>query len=49
LFRDEEIAKHILHPFLSINGQMSDAIRFVERKASLEEYKALKRGVGHVM
>jgi len=28
---------------------MDDAIRSVEHKASPEEYKAFKRGVGHVM
>jgi hypothetical protein len=49
LFRDEEIAKHILQVFLSINGQMDDAIRSVERKTSDEEHNAFKRGVGHVM
>lgn len=49
MFRDEEIAKHILQVFLSINGQMDDAIRSVEHKASPEEYNAFKRGVGHVM
>jgi hypothetical protein len=49
LFEDQEIAKHILQVFLGINNQMDDAIRFVEHKISTEEYKAFKRGVGHVM
>lgn len=49
MFRDEEIAKHILQVFLSLNGQMDDAIRSVEHKTSPEEYKAFKHGVGHVM
>ena len=49
LFEDKEIAKHILQVFLSINGQMDDAIRSVEHKTSPAEYKAFKRGVGHVM
>jgi hypothetical protein len=49
LFRDEEIAKHILQVFLSINGQMDNAIQSVEHKASPEEYKVFKHGVGHVM
>ena len=49
MFEDKEIAKHVLQLFLSINDQMDDAIRSVEHKASPEEYKAFKRGVGHVM
>jgi hypothetical protein len=49
LFRDEEIAKHILQVFLSINGQMDDAMRFLEHKASPEEYNAFKRSIGHVI
>jgi hypothetical protein len=49
LFEDKEIAQHILQLFLSINGQMDDAIRAVEHKTSPEEYKAFKRGVGYVM
>jgi hypothetical protein len=49
LFRDEEIAKYILQVFLSINRQMDDAIRSVEHRTSPEEYKDLKRGVGHVI
>jgi hypothetical protein len=49
LFEDQETAKHILQVFLSINDQMEDSIRAVEHKTSPEEYKAFKRGVGHVM
>jgi hypothetical protein len=49
LFQNEEIAKHILQVFLSINGQMNDAIEFVEHRTSPEEYKAFRRGVGHVI
>jgi hypothetical protein len=49
LFRDEETAKRILQVFLSINDQMDDAIRSVEDRTSAEEFKAFKRGVGHVM
>jgi hypothetical protein len=49
LFPDEETAKRILQEFLSINGQMNDAIASVEHRTSPEEYKAFKRGVGHVM
>jgi hypothetical protein len=49
LFRDEETAKRILELFLSINGQMNDAIASVEHRTSPEEYKAFKRGVGHVI
>ena len=49
MFRDEEIAKHILQVFLSINSQMDDAILSVEHQTSPDEYKAFKRGVGHVM
>jgi hypothetical protein len=49
LFQDEEIAKHILQVFLSINGQMNDAIQSIEHRTSPEEYKAFKRGAGHVI
>jgi hypothetical protein len=49
LFEDTEIAQHILQVFLTINGQMDDAIRSVEHKTSPEEYKAFKRGVGYEM
>ena len=49
MFEDKEIAQHILQVFLSINGEMDDAVRSVERKTSPEEYKAFKRGVGYVM
>ena len=49
MFQDEETAKRILRVFLSINGQMNDAIATVEHHTSPAEYKAFKRGVGHVI
>jgi hypothetical protein len=49
VFDDKETAQRILQAFLSINGEMDDAIRSVEHKTSPEEYKAFKRGVGYVM
>jgi hypothetical protein len=49
LFQNEEIAKRILQLFLSINGQMNDSIASVEHQTSPEEYKAFRRGVGHVI
>jgi hypothetical protein len=49
LFQDEKTAKRILQLFLSINGQMHDAIASVEHQSSSEEYKAFRRGVGHVI
>jgi hypothetical protein len=49
LFENQETARTILQVFLGINGQMDDAILSVEHKTSPEEYKAFKRGVGHVM
>jgi hypothetical protein len=49
LFKSEETAKRILQVFLGINDQMDDAIRSVEHRTSPEEFKAFKRGVGHVI
>ncbi|HEV3419190.1 MAG TPA: hypothetical protein VG075_02705 [Candidatus Acidoferrum sp.] len=49
MFQDEETAKRILQVFLSINSQMNDAIASVELQTSPGEYKAFKRGVGHVV
>jgi hypothetical protein len=49
VFDDKETARRVLQAFLSINGEMDDAIRSVEHKASPEEFKAFKRGVGYVM
>jgi hypothetical protein len=49
LFPDEETAKRILHTFLRMNGQMNEAIASVEHRTSPEEYRAFKRGVGHVI
>jgi hypothetical protein len=49
LFEDQETAKYILQVFLGINDKMDDSIRAVEHKTSPEEYKAFRRGVGHVM
>jgi hypothetical protein len=49
VFDDKETAQRTLQAFLSINGEMDDAIRSVEHKASAEEYRAFKRGVGYVM
>jgi hypothetical protein len=49
LFQDEKIAQHILKIFLSINGQMNDAIASLEHQTSPEEHKTFKRGVGHVI
>jgi len=49
LFEDEKTAKRILQVFLSINGQMNDAVASVEHQSSPEEYKAFRLGVGHVM
>jgi hypothetical protein len=48
LFENPETAKFVLQVFLSINGQMDDSIRAVEKGTSPEEYKAFKRGVGWV-
>ena len=49
MFENPETAKHVLQAFLNINDQMDESIRTVEKGASPEEYKAFKRGVGHVM
>jgi hypothetical protein len=49
LFENQETAEYVLQVFLSINDQMDDSIRAVEKRTSPEEYKAFKRGVGHVM
>jgi hypothetical protein len=49
LFENAEIAKYVIQVFLSINDQMDDSIRAVEKQTSPEEFKAFKRGVGHVM
>jgi hypothetical protein len=49
LFENQETARTILQVFLGINDQMDDAVRSIEHKTSPEEYKAFKRGVGHVM
>jgi hypothetical protein len=49
LFENPETAKLVLQVFLCINDQMDDSIRAVEKGTSPEEYKAFKRGVGHVM
>ena len=49
MFENPETEKYVLQVFLSINGQMDDAIRAAENGTSPEEYKAFKRGVGHVM
>ena len=49
MFENQETAKYVLQVFLSINGQMDDSIRAVEKRASPEEYQAFKRGVGYVM
>lgn len=49
MFENPETAKFVLQVFLSINGQMDDSIRAVEKGTSPEECKAFKKGVGHVM
>lgn len=49
LFENPETAKYVLQVFLSINDQMDNSIRAVEKQTSPEEYKAFKRGVGYVM
>ena len=49
MFENPETAKFILQVFLSINGQMNESIEAVQGNTSPEEYKAFKRGVGHVM
>ena len=49
LFENPDTAKYVLRVFLTINEQMNDSIRTVESQTSQEEYKAFKRGVGHVM
>jgi len=49
LFENPETAKYVLQIFLNINGQMNESIEAVEKGTSPEEYKALKRGVGHVL
>jgi hypothetical protein len=49
LFENPETAKLVLQVFLSINGQMDDSIRAVEKGTSPEEHKAFKKGVGYVM
>ena len=48
LFENPDTAKYVLQVFLSINNQMIQSIRAVEHKTSREEYKAFRRGVGHV-
>jgi len=48
VFENAETAKDVLQVFLSINEQMMiDSIRAIENRASPEECKAFKRGVGH--
>jgi len=49
LFENPVTAKYTLQVFLNINDQMDDSIRAVEKQTSPEEFKAFKRGVGHVM
>jgi hypothetical protein len=49
LFQNLDTAKYVLEVFLKINDQMDECIRAVEKGTSPEEYKAFKRGVGHVM
>jgi len=52
VFENPETVKYVLQLFLGINGQMEDSIRTIEGQAgqaSPEEYKAFKRGVGHLM
>lgn len=46
MFENPETAKFVLQVFLSINGQMDDSIRAVEKGTSPEECKAFKKGVG---
>jgi hypothetical protein len=49
LFQNPETAKRVLDVFLSINNQMDESVRFVEKMSSPEEYKVFKKGIGHVM
>ncbi len=48
LFESPETAKYVLQIFLNINDQMHESLRAVENRTSPEEYKAFRRGVGHV-
>jgi hypothetical protein len=49
LFRDEQTAKQVFHAFLTMNGQMNEAIASLEHRTSPEEYRVFKRAVGHVI
>ena len=49
MIENPETAKHVLQLFLSINGQMDESVRAIEKELSPEEYKAYKKGIGYVM
>ena len=49
MFENPATAKYVLQVFLTINDQMDESIRAVEKRTSAEELKAFKRSVGHVM
>jgi len=49
LFENPDAAKHVLETFLSINGQMDEAIVAIQTKSTPEEYARFKKAVGYVM
>ena len=46
---DLETAKYVSQFFLSMNDQLDESIRVVERGTSPAEYRAYKKGIGHIM
>ena len=49
LIENPETAKYVSQFILSINDQLDESIRTVEKGTSPAEYKAYKRGVGYVL
>jgi hypothetical protein len=49
MFENIETAKYVLQVFLNINSQMDQTIIAVDNKASTEEIRAFKLGVGYAM
>ena len=49
MIENPETAKYVSQFFLSINDQLDESIRVVEKGTSPTEYKAYKRGIGYVL
>jgi hypothetical protein len=49
LIENPETAKYVSQILLSINDQLDESIRTVEKGTSPAEFKAYKRGVGYIL